>query len=148
MTRDTITENNPFFITAWVDLDAEVKNMQTPDVWYLVTPYNSKQILPNYRFTPEFFSLYWLNNDVTTKSDCVIMPSSAILPPLNYVRKTWFKNLLPPPHEREVWLFQKADSNLVRWVANKSNLDKTQTNLSINENRSVSTLSENSERKI
>ena len=131
-----------------MDLNAEVKNMQTPDVWYLATPHNSKQMLPNYRFTPEIFSLYWLNNDVTTKSDCVIMPSSAILPPLNYVCKTWFKNFLPPPHEREVWLFQKADSNLVRWVANKFNLDKTHTNLSINENRSVSTLRENSERKI
>ena len=43
----------------------------------------------------------------------------------------------PPPYEREVWHFQKADINLIRRAMNEFNWERAFFNLNINEMLSV-----------
>ena len=43
----------------------------------------------------------------------------------------------PPPYEREVWHFQKADINLIRKAMNEFNWERAFFNLNINEMVSV-----------
>ena len=46
-------------------------------------------------------------------------------------------NLKPPPYEREVWHFQKADINLIRRAMNEFKWERAFFNLNINETVSV-----------
>ena len=146
---DAMTDNNPFLVVAIAYFNArssswcinDKSNYEGTKINCLATEYDLKQVVKE------------LTDLLESSSSCIdlifisqpnLVMDAGVHPSLHanclhqiVYAKYNLKIHYPPPYEREVWHFHKADINLIRRAMNEFNWERVFCNLDINEMVSV-----------
>ena len=146
---DAITDNNPFLVAVIGDFNARLSswcindksNYEGTKIDCLATEYDLKQVINE--------TTHLLENSsscidlIFTSQPNLVMDAGVHLSlhanchhQIVYAKFN-LKIHYPPPYEREVWHFHKADINLIRRAMNEFNWERAFFNLDINEMVSV-----------
>ena len=149
LSLDAMTDNNPFLVVAIGDFNArssswcinDKSNYEGTKIDCLATKYDLKQVInePTYLLENSSYCIYLIfTSQPNLVMDAGVHPSlhanchhQIVYPKFN------LKIHYPPPYEREVWHFHKADINLIRREMNEFNWKRAFFNLDINEMVSV-----------
>ena len=141
---DTIFDNDPFLVVAVGDFNArssswcinDKSNYEGTKIDCLATEYDLKQVINEPTHLLENSSSCI---DLIFTSQPNLVMDADVHPSLHanchhqiVYAKFNLKIRYPPPYEREVWHFHKADINLIRRAMNEFNWEKTFFNLDIN----------------
>ena len=146
---DAMTDNNLFLVVAIGDFNArwsswcinDKSNYQGTKIDCLATAYALKQVInePTHLLKNSSSCI-----DLIFTSQPNLVMDAGIHPSLHaschhqiVYAKFNLKIHYPPPYEREVWHFQKADINLIRRAMNEFKWERAFFNLNINETVSV-----------